>query len=211
MIIIGLTGGIACGKSTVARLIQTELKIPVLDADKISREIVQPGEKGLAEVIARFGDQILQSDGTLNRKKLGTLIMNDEVARQDLMKITHPKIAARIMQKLLQLKQKGHFAAVVEAALMIENKTHKKYHGVLVVSCAAQTQLQRLMSREGFTKPQAEKWISSQFPLSEKEKAADWVIHNDSDLKSLASSLTDGWDAFIKKCAIDTNKQSKNN
>ena len=197
MIVIGLTGGIACGKSTVAKFIQQELKIPVIDADQVSREIVQPKEQGLLEIIERFGAQILNPDGTLHRKKLGTIIMGDEQARKDLMRITHPKIAMRIMQKLSVLKQSGHQVAAVEAALMVENGSHKQYHGLLVVSCSQQTQLKRLMNRENFDEQQAQNWIDSQFPLREKEKVADWVLKNDGDLESLKKEILSNWESFI--------------
>ena len=197
--VIGLTGGIACGKSTVAGFIERDLQIPVIDADNVSREIVAPGERCLQEIIERFGTDILASDGTLERKKLGAFIMNDEQARQDLMEITHPKIAERIMLKLMKLKNQGHSVAVVEAALMIENNSHKRYDKVIVVSCSPPTQRARLMKREGFTKEQADKWIDSQFPLTKKEQEADWVLRNDHDLANLKNQLLSTWKSFIEK------------
>ncbi len=188
MLTIGLTGGIATGKSTVAGMLR-EAGVPVLDADVISREVVAPGSEGLAELAAAFGPGVLQADGSLDRKALGALVMADEQARKRLEGITHPRIIGTLLERLGALMQAGEPIGVVEAALMVESGSHRNYGELWVVTCAPDTQLARLMARTGFDEATARRWIASQLPLSEKEAVADRLLRNDGDLGALKAQV----------------------
>jgi dephospho-CoA kinase len=190
---IGLTGGIATGKSTVARILRDELGVPVIDADQVAREIVAPGQPALAEIAARFGPSVLLADGALNRRALGAKVMGDPAARQALDGITHPKIRAAIQQHLRRLADEGAPAAAVEAALLVETGAYTLYDALLVVTCTPTTQLQRLMSRERMSEDEARRWVQSQLPLAEKERLGTVVIHNNGDDASLRDAVRAAW------------------
>ena len=190
---IGLTGGIACGKSSVAALLK-ERGIPIIDADQVARDIVQPGTPGLREIVKAFGEEMKHEDGTLNRKALGALVMHSEEKRQQLNAITHPKIRLSIAKMLQQNRQAGHPFSVVEAALMVETGSHTLYDALIVVTCSPTVQQQRLMIREGFDIETAAKWIASQMPLSEKEAHADILINNSGTKEALRKQVEQGWE-----------------
>ncbi|MCB9759045.1 MAG: dephospho-CoA kinase [Alphaproteobacteria bacterium] len=193
MITVGLTGGIATGKSTVAAILRDRLHLPVIDADAVSREIVAPGQPALAEIAARFGPGVLQPDGALDRKALGAIVMQDAAQRRRLEAITHPRIRQEIEARLTGLEKAGAAVAVVEAALMVETGSYALYDRLLVVTCAPERQLDRLMAREGFEEARARQWIASQLPLSEKEALADAVIRNDDDIDALEDATLAAW------------------
>lgn len=190
LITIGLTGGIATGKSTVARLLRDVHGIPVIDADAVARAIVAPGQPALAEIRARFGDGVLRPDGALDRAALGARVMRDPAERQALDAITHPRIHAEIVERLSALAASGAPVAAVEAALMVETGSYRRYDKLLVVSCHPATQLRRLMARQGFSEQEARRWIDAQMPLSEKERVADAVVYNEGDLHALQVELS---------------------
>lgn len=185
---IGLTGGIACGKSTVAALLRAR-GVPVIDADQVSREVVAPPSPALDEIAARFGPEVIRADGTLDRKALGAKVVGDPAARRDLEAITHPRIRAAIDAALARLAAEGHPMAAVEAALMVETGSYRIYDALLVVSASPEVQLRRLMSREGLDEAAARAWLATQLPLSEKEKVATAVIINDGDPDALPAAL----------------------
>lgn len=190
---IGLTGGIATGKSTVARILREALDVPVIDADQVAREIVAPGQPALAEIVTRFGQGVLLADGQLNRRALGAVVMADPEARKALDAITHPRIREAIQRQLGQLAEGGAPAAAVEAALLVETGAYRLYDALLVVSCSPQTQLQRLMSRERMSEEEARLWVQSQLPLAEKERLGTVVIHNDGDDAGLRAAVRAAW------------------
>ena len=190
---IGLTGGIATGKSTVARILREALDVPVIDADQVAREIVAPGQPALAEIVTRFGQGVLLADGQLNRRALGAVVMADPEARKALDGITHPRIREAIQRQLRQLAEGDAPAAAVEAALLVETGAYRLYDALLVVSCSPQTQLQRLMSRERMSEEEARLWVQSQLPLAEKERLGTVVIHNDGDDASLRAAVRAAW------------------
>ena len=147
--VVGLTGGIACGKSTVASIF-AELGVPIVDADQISREVVEPGSAGLAEIVSTFGAEVLCADGTLNRKALGAIVFADDAKRRRLESITHPRIAARSMQRFGELAARGGVAyGLYEAALLVENGSYKMFAALVVVSSPSAMQLERVMTRDG--------------------------------------------------------------
>jgi len=184
---IGLSGGIACGKSSVARILHKK-GIPVVDADQVARNIVEPGSPALLELVQEFGSDILDENGLLKRKTLGSIIMNDKNKRARLNQITHPKIRASIFSTLQKWHSQGYTAGVVEAALMVETNSHTLYDALIIVTCTPQIQIERLMAREGFDQETAKTWIRSQLPLTEKEKLADVIIDNSSDQETLENS-----------------------
>ena len=194
---IGLSGGIACGKSTVANILQTS-GIPVIDADEVAREVVSIGTPALKEIIENFGTKVLQQDGSLDRKRLGAEVMTSNDKLKKLNKITHPRIRQSIEKQLYDYKRLGHLAAVVEAALLVETKSHLLYDAIIIVSCSPEVQIKRLMLREGFERKTALTWISNQMPTKKKEAFADLLIHNNKDHVSLEKSVHDGWQKLLK-------------
>ena len=144
---IGLTGGIATGKSAVARILREDFGVSVIDADQLARDVVALGQPALEEIRERFGQEVLHEDGSLNRKALGARVMSDEMDRAALNTITHPRIFQGIRSALEACEARGESAAVIEAALMVETGSYRAYNALLVVDCSSETQLQRLMAR----------------------------------------------------------------
>lgn len=176
--IIGLTGGIATGKSTAARFFESE-GVVVIDADQLSRQIVEPGEPALDEIVDAFGDEVLQDDGTLDRTALGDKIFRDASARKTLESITHPRIAEAMFDRARQAFDQGHRWVLYEAALLVETGTHRFLDALIVVDCSLETQKTRLQERDEFNPEDAQRRIDSQMPLSKKREAADYIIDND--------------------------------
>ncbi|MEM9195454.1 MAG: dephospho-CoA kinase [Myxococcota bacterium] len=174
---VGLTGGIASGKSTVARMFG-ELGIPIVDADQLARDVVAVGTPGLKKITEAFGTDYLTEDGTLDRAKMGSLVFGDEDARKRLNAIVHPLIAQAGMQALQSLADHPAPYRIYEAALLVENKIHRMFPTLIVVAVDPSTQLTRLMERDGFSREEAEARIASQMPLEEKTAVADHVIDN---------------------------------
>jgi dephospho-CoA kinase len=179
---VGLTGGIACGKSTVAEILRAR-SVPVVDADVIAREVVADGTEGLALVTARFPS--VAQPGGIDRKALRDLVSRSEEARRDLEAILHPLIGARIVEALANLARGGAPLAFVEAALMIETGSYRRYDAVVVVTASPDVQLRRLMARDGMREEDARRFIATQMPLEEKKKVATVVIANDGDRDAL--------------------------
>lgn len=175
--VVGLTGGIAAGKSTVARCFQA-LGVPVVDADKLAREAVAPGSPGLAEIIAVFGSEVLLPEGTLDRKALGARVFADPVLRAKLNAITHPRIAQLGAQQIAQHAAAGADYVLYEAALIVENNLHRAMHGLVVVSVDPVVQMARLLRRDGLSESEARARIEAQMPLEKKLEAASFVIDN---------------------------------
>jgi dephospho-CoA kinase len=181
MRVFGLTGGIGSGKSTVARLFREE-KIPVVDADRISREITSPGKPAYIDIVGRFGEEILLPDGRIDRKMLGAIIFADPGKRADLEAITHPRIATGIREAVSALASEGHSVAIVEAALIHEKGPQGMFEAVIGVRCGRGLQVLRLMRRDGIPREQALQIVSSQMDPEEKARASDYVIDNSGDL-----------------------------
>ena len=186
--VIGLTGGIASGKSAVARML-AERGAAVIDADQLARQIVEPGQPALAELVARFGAAILTADGQLDRKRLGAIAFADEDARRDLGRITHPRIAAASAQAIATWADAGANVVFYEAALLVENRAYAGLAGLVVVAAPIEVQEQRVMARDHLSVDEARARIAAQLPLAEKEKVATWVIDNAGDLDALAKEV----------------------
>jgi dephospho-CoA kinase len=184
MLRVGLTGSIGVGKSFVAGVL-AELGCHVLDADDVAREVVSPGSAGLDAVVDAFGPDVLQSDGTLDRKRLGALVFADEVKRQLLNAIVHPFIIARQDERMLEWETRDPKGiGVVDAALMIESGGYRSFDKLIVVHCRPEVQVERLMARDGFSRTEAERRIGSQMPQEEKQKYADYLIDTSDGFES---------------------------
>lgn len=176
MLRVGLTGSIGVGKSFVTSVFE-ELGCHVLDADQTAREVVMPDTPGLKAITQEFGEEILNPDGTLNRKQLGALVFADESRRQRLNFILHPFIIARqdeIMRGWEAEDPNG--IGIIDAALMIESGGYKRFDKLIVVHCRPEVQLERLMLRDNLSRDEALRRINSQMPQEEKQKFADYLI-----------------------------------
>jgi dephospho-CoA kinase len=182
--VIGLTGGIASGKSTVARLLADRGAI-VIDADQLARQVVEPGQPALAELVARFGAAILASDGQLDRKRLAAIAFADPAARADLGRITHPRIAAASAAAIATWADAGATIVFYEAALLVENRAHAGLAGLIVVATPPEVQCARLVERDRLTPDEARARVAAQAPLADKLAVATWVVENVGDLAAL--------------------------
>jgi dephospho-CoA kinase len=175
--VVGLTGGIAAGKSTVARRF-VALGVPVVDADKLARDAVAPGSEGLAEIVSVFGPQVLLADGTLDRKALGARVFADSALRARLNAITHPRIGLLGAQRIAEHAKAGANYVIYEAPLIVENNLHRAMQALVVVSVDPVVQLARLLNRDGLTESEALARIAAQMPLEKKLEVADFIIDN---------------------------------
>ncbi len=182
---VGLTGGIACGKTNALAEFE-RLGVYGIDADQIGHEVIQPDGSAYSDVVEKFGTEILNEDRTIDRSRLGSIVFSDESRRQDLNQIVHPCILAeqeRILRSLEdELSTLRPQVAMVDAALMVETGSYRKYDVILVVYCHQEIQLRRLMTRDGLPESEALLRIRSQMPLLEKVRYADFVIDNSSRL-----------------------------
>jgi len=180
-LLVGLTGGIATGKSTVATMFRG-LGAVIIDADVLAREVVEPGQPALAEIVEEFGPAMLQADGRLDRKALGAIVFASADRRRRLEALTHPRIRQRFDGTLVDLTRAGFRGVVMfDAAVMIESGNYKNMDRLVVVVTDETTQIGRLIGRDGCTREKALARIRSQMPLAEKARLADHVIDNSGD------------------------------
>ncbi len=182
MRLFGLTGGIASGKSTVAAVFRRE-GVPVIDADEVAREVVRPGEPALAAIVATFGQAVLLTDGTLDRKRLGALVFEDATLRAKLDAIVHPAIAQRSAAHFARLEAEP--LVCYDAALLVERGMADAFRPLVVVAAPRALQRTRLVARDDLTEAEAEARLEAQAPVEAKIAAADLVVHNDADLQTL--------------------------
>ena len=177
-LLVGLTGSIATGKSTVSRMF-AHLGARVLDADLLAREVVMPGQPAYLKIVEEFGQGVVQDDGTLDRKALGAIVFAEPARRKRLEEITHPAIAAR-QQRILSVLDEEAFEGIViwDVALLFETGGVAKMDRVVVVATDPETELARLMARDGMAEADARARMASQMPVAEKAKRAHYVIDN---------------------------------
>ncbi len=200
MLTIGLTGGIGSGKSTVSTLF-AELGVPVIDADVAAREVVEPGEPALSEIAARFGEEILNPDGTLNRSKLREAVFADPTARKELEAILHPRIRSRMAEQLSALEAPY---TILSIPLLVESGGAYNLDRVLVIDLPEDEQLNRVCQRDGIGREQAAAILQAQCSRSERLAIADDVIENSGDLAALKAQVL----ALHRKYSgIDTNHE----
>lgn len=182
MLRVGLTGGIATGKSTVGMMF-VELGCHLIDSDRITHQLFEPGQAVHNAVVNEFGKRILAPDGTIDRRILGEIVFKeDPQARAKLNSLVHPAVIRRQQDWLKEMEEKDPGGiAIVDAALMIEVGTYKNYDKVIVVTCSPEVQKQRLLARSGLSEDQIDARIRSQMPMEEKVKYADFVIDSSGD------------------------------
>ena len=195
MLKVGLTGSIAVGKSHVLRVFR-ELGCHVLDADRVAREVVAPGTEGLERLVDAFGGEtVLQKDGNLDRAKLGAIVFADEQKRLLLNSIVHPLVFEEQERWLRSCETADPDGiAIVDAALMIESGGYKRFDKLIVVWCRPDLQLQRLISRDGLSREEAEQRIASQMPQDEKKTYADFLIDTSNSYEETRLQTTEVFD-----------------
>jgi dephospho-CoA kinase len=186
--VIGLTGGIAAGKSQVAAMLRQH-GAAIVDADIVARNVVLPGEPAYNDIVAHFGRDVLRPDGTLDRKRLGAIVYSSADARAALGRFTHPRIAAASQAQIAAFGHAGARIVFYEAALLVENQIHRGLAALVVVTTDDATQLRRVMARDGLTQAEAQARIDAQMPQAAKAALATWVIENNSDLATLATRV----------------------
>lgn len=181
---IGLTGGIATGKSTVARLLRA-LGAPVVCADELSRAAVRRGAEGFEETVAAFGPGVVGPDGELDRRALGARVFSDPSARARLEAIIHPRVRAEQRRLRAEAEKSGAPIGFYDVPLLFEKNLEGDFDATVAVLCSEAAQLERLVARDGWSIEEAKKRIASQLPLAEKRRRADHVIENDGSLADL--------------------------
>jgi len=180
-LLVGLTGGIATGKSTVSSMFR-ELGCVIIDADVLAREVVEPGEPAYQDIVAEFGADVLQGDGALYRQRLGAIVFAEPARRKRLEAITHPRIRERFARRLEELTERAFVGIVIfDAAVMIESGNYRNMDRLVVVATDEGTQRERLRGRDGIGEAEAARKMASQMPVAEKAKLADHVIDNAGD------------------------------
>ena len=192
MKVIGLTGGIGSGKSTVSQFL-AELGATIIDADKIGHEVLKPDTEVWREVVVTFGKQIVTANGTIDRKKLGTIVFSNPEARAQLNQIMHPRIYEMVKAQLAEYQRQGTNVVVVEAPLLVEADWTLLVDEVWVTTAAEDTVLKRLRERTGLSEAESQARIRSQLPPEEKIKSADVVIDTDFDLDELKAKVRELW------------------
>ena len=192
MHVVGLTGGIACGKSTVADMLRA-LGVPIVDADRIAREVVEPGSTVLEAIVGAFGGEVLRADGSLDRARLGELVFADPEARAHLNSMVHPAIQERSRALLEELARAGHEIAVYDAALILENGLGGTVEGLIVVAVPEDVQVDRIVRRDGLNRAAAIARIRAQMPLAEKVAHADWVVDNSGTVEETRRRVQGIW------------------
>lgn len=198
MKVIGLTGGIASGKSTVASFLK-ELGAYVIDADRVAREVVLPGCSAYLDIVKEFGEEILGPDGKINRAKLGGIIFQNPPARKKLNEITHPRIIKEIRRQIEERKKENPAGIIViDVPLLIETGMIEMVDEVWLAALPEKQQILRLIERDGYTEEEAEKRIKSQMPLNEKRKFAHRIIDTGGLLKDTRRQVNFFWNQIIK-------------
>ena len=184
MKIVGLTGGISSGKSTVSSYLK-QLKIPVIDADEVARKVVEPNSQGAREIRKTFGSDVFEEDGSLNRQKLGALIFSNAENRQKLDDLLQPLIKIMILDEIEEYRQKGETMIVLDLPLLFEKHYEKLCEEIIVVYVPRELQLERLMKRNQYTKQEALSRINSQLSIEEKRKRATVLLDNQGTIQQL--------------------------
>jgi dephospho-CoA kinase len=187
---VALTGGIATGKSHVRAMFE-RLGIPTIDADVLAREAVTAGTPALAAIAARFGDEMLDSSGALDRKRLAAVVFSDEQARRDLEAIVHPLVRRAMDDWFASLDTSRHPFGIADIPLLYETGRDRDFETVLVAACEPHTQLRRVMARDGLAEEDARRRIEAQLPIAEKISRADHVIRTDGSLAATEAQVRD--------------------
>ncbi|NUW34381.1 dephospho-CoA kinase [Nonomuraea sp. SMC257] len=198
MLKIGLTGGIGSGKSEVSRRLAARGAV-VIDADKIAREVVEPGTPGLARVVAAFGDEVLRADGSLDRERLGSIVFSDPERLAALNAIVHPLVGERVAE--LQGQAADDAIVVYDVPLLAENKLAPMYDVVIVVDASDETRVARLAEHRGMAESDARARIAAQATREERLAVAHIVIDNEGALDALEARVDEVWDDLLRRAA----------
>jgi dephospho-CoA kinase len=196
MRLIGVTGGIATGKSTVDRMLAAH-GAAVIDADELAREAVRPGAPALAAVAARFGSELIRPDGSLDRPRLGEIVFADPEARRELERITHPRITELIGERIAAALAGPAPLVAVDIPLLFENSRESLFEGVLLVYASPEVQLERLRERNGLDAAAALQRLAAQIPIDDKRARATWIIDNGASLDATARAVDVWWEAAV--------------
>jgi dephospho-CoA kinase len=193
MKVIGLTGNIACGKTIVAKMFE-EQGAKIIDADRVARLIVEPGEPAWKEIVEKFGHEMLNPDRTINRKMLGDIVFEDKDRREELNNITHPRIIEKIKLMLEECRKEKVEVVIIEAALIVEKGGMKPIiSDLILVTADEEAQISRLIKRDGLTREEALTRIRSQMPILEKAKYATYIIDNSRTLEQTRMQVQEVW------------------
>lgn len=196
MKVVGLTGGIGCGKSTVARLLVAR-GARLIDADALARVVVEPGRPAHRDIVAEFGEGVLNPDRTLNREALAAIVFNDRPRRDRLNQITHPRIGEEMLRLIKSAQDEGAAVAVIDAALLLESPATRWIKPVIVVVCDPAARLPRIAARDHADPAEIQARINSQWTDAERAAKADFVIDNSGDLASLERQVEKVWKQLI--------------
>ncbi len=192
MLVVGLTGGICSGKSTVAAMFE-RLGAVVIDADRVAHELQVPGQPLFEAIVSAFGRQIVGEDGRIDRRRLGAIVFSDPKARARLEEILHPAIVEECERRIQQARASGAAVCLVDAALLIESGRHARFDRMVLVEASEAVQLERLMARMGLSREEAMQRIRSQVPLEEKRRHAKFVIGNEGSLEETERQVGAVW------------------
>ena len=194
--VLAVTGGIATGKTAVANML-TELGAPHIDFDVLARKVVEPGTPALKKIVEYFGKQVLQEDGTLDRKKLSKIVFQDIEKRKKLESFTHPAILEEFLKQIDAIAKKDPNAIIqVSVPLLIELNLQYMFDKILVVYASTEQQVQRLCKRDHISKEEAANILKAQMPIDEKVSSADFVVRNETDLKETRRQVEKIWQAL---------------
>ncbi|OXS80601.1 dephospho-CoA kinase [Domibacillus enclensis] len=196
--IIGLTGGIATGKSTVSGLLK-EKGFAIIDADVAARKVVEPGQAALERIIEVFGSEIVTEEGTLNREKLGAIVFHEEAKRKQLNAIVHPAVREWMLSEKEKAVQAGSRTIILDIPLLFESKLEWMAERTLLVYAAPAVQLSRLMKRNNYSEPEAAARINAQMPIEDKKALADDIIDNSGPLNATKQQVED-WITRLNLC-----------
>ena len=205
MLIVGLTGGVASGKTAVSRVLREEGAY-IIDADQIARELVQPHKPAWNELVRAFGKEILQEDGSIHRRKLADKVFTDPEQRKVLNQILHPRIKEEMDRRTKEIGQKDPEAIVViDAPLLVELGVYRKVDQLIVITSTQMQQMERLKERDGRSPEEALRLFSSQMPVEEKVKLADFVIRNEGSLEETKKKAKEVFKE-LRKVMLQKNK-----
>jgi dephospho-CoA kinase len=195
-LLLGVTGGIATGKTTVVRMLK-ELGAHVIDFDLLAREVVEPGKPAYKDIVAYFGEEILLKDGSLDREKLSSIVFQDIEKRKKLESFTHPRIYEASDKQVRKIVEKDPYAIIqLDIPLLIEQDLQHMVHKVLLIYASGEIQIKRLMERDGMSRDEARHRLRAQLPIDEKLSKADFVIYNERTLGETKRQVEELWRAL---------------